>query len=114
YDCTIADPDGNDRLVTSGSSFGRLYTEINMEYDFESADLVRTSIDATNRAVTRDVKPDKKQTKLIDKYTKLAEPIANEKVGYISEDITTGDSEARESALGDLIADAQLAASSGD
>ncbi|MGH8877486.1 MAG: bifunctional metallophosphatase/5'-nucleotidase, partial [Stackebrandtia sp.] len=114
YNCNIPDPDGNDRLVTSGSSFGRLFTEINMTYDHESNDLVRTSIEADNRAVTRDVKKDKKQTKLIDKYTKLAEPIANEKIGYISEDITSGDSEARESALGDLIADAQLAATSGD
>ncbi|ADD43919.1 bifunctional metallophosphatase/5'-nucleotidase [Stackebrandtia nassauensis] len=114
YDCNIKDPKGNDRLVTSGSSNGRLFTEINMKYDFESDDLERTSIEATNRAVTRDVKKDKKQTKLIDKYKKLAEPIANKKVGYISEDITRGDSEARESALGDLIADAQLEATSGD
>ncbi|HZE38361.1 MAG TPA: bifunctional metallophosphatase/5'-nucleotidase [Stackebrandtia sp.] len=114
YTCNIPDPDGKDRLVTSGSSFGRLYTEMDMKYDFKTKDIVRTSVKAKNHAVTRDVKRDPTQTKLIDKYKKLAEPIANKKVGYISADIPLEETGTKESALGDLIADAQKDQTAGD
>ncbi|HIV58607.1 MAG TPA: bifunctional metallophosphatase/5'-nucleotidase [Candidatus Stackebrandtia faecavium] len=112
YTCDIPDPDGDSRLVTSGASFGRLFTEINMTYDFDSRDIVRTSVAAENHAVTRDVEPAKDQTELIDKYKELVEPIANEPVGYISEDIAAGE-DGEESPLGDLIADMQLAETGG-
>lgn len=114
YDCTIPDPNGQPRLVTSGSSFGRLFTEINMTYDRKTRDIVRTSMEAENRVVSRDVDPDPDETALIEKYSELVEPIANEKVGYIAEDIGKGDNEARESAMGDMLADIQLDATSGD
>jgi 5'-nucleotidase len=110
YNCTIPDPDGQPRLVTSGSSFGRLFTEINMTYDKKSRNIVRTSMEAENRAVTRDVTPDPDQTELIEQYSELAEPIANEQVGYIAEDILNAPSRDKESPMGDLIADTQLAA----
>ena len=110
YTCTIDDPSGQPRLVTSGSSFGRLFTEINMEYDHRSRDIVRTSIAAENKVVTRDVAPDRTQSDLIEKYNTLVEPIANQTVGYIAEDIPMGETRDVESPMGDLIADTQLAA----
>src|SRR5699024_6421667 len=76
------------------------------------ADIVRTTMKAENHAVTRDVEPAKDQTELIDKYNELVEPIANEPVGYISEDIVAGN-DGEESPLGDLIADMQLAETGG-
>jgi len=108
YTCTIDDPAGQPRMVTSGSSFGRLFTEINLGYDAASGDIVRTSVTAENRIVTRDVTPDPDQTDLIDVYNELVEPIANQTVGHISEDIPMGETRAVESPMGDLIADMQL------
>lgn len=108
YTCTIDDPAGQPRMVTSGSSFGRLFTEINLGYDTESGDIVRTSVTAENHVVTRDVTPDPAQSEIIDVYGELVEPIANEKVGYLAEDILMGETRDVESPLGDLIADMQL------
>ena len=110
YTCTIPDPSGNPRMVTSGSSFGRLFTEISLMYDPNTNDIAQTY--AENHVVTRDVTPDPTESEIIAHYSELAEPIANREVGYISEDLTKGDSEARESIMGDVIADTQLAATS--
>ncbi|MET9885171.1 5'-nucleotidase [Streptomyces sp. NPDC006430] len=49
-------------------------------------------------------------TALIDRWKKLAAPIANRPMGYISADITGRGTEAYEKPLGDLLVDAQLAA----
>ncbi|HIW62200.1 MAG TPA: bifunctional metallophosphatase/5'-nucleotidase [Candidatus Stackebrandtia excrementipullorum] len=108
YTCTIDDPAGQPRMVTSGSSFGRLFTEINLGYDEASGDIVRTSVTAANRIVTRDVTPDADQTELIETFGELVEPIANEKIGYLAEDILMGETRNVESPLGDLVADMQL------
>lgn len=107
YACTIDDPDGEPRLVTSGASDGRLVTEINMTYDLDAHDIVRTSMEAENRAVTRDVASDEDQVELIDKYDELVGPIANEPIGHISEDIPQGEDRSVETPLGNLIADIQ-------
>ncbi len=104
YVCNIPDPKGQPRLVTSAASFGRLYTDIELRYDTQKRDIVRTSVAARNMVVTRDVAKDSDETALIGKYKTLIEPIANKVVGYIGADITrTG----QETPLGDLIGDAQ-------
>ena len=46
---------------------------------------------------------------LIDKYDSLSAPLANTVIGSISSDLTRTNNAAGESALGDVIADAQLA-----
>ncbi|MFF2488665.1 bifunctional metallophosphatase/5'-nucleotidase [Microbacterium sp. NPDC058062] len=109
YVCNIKDPAGNDRLVTSASSFGRLYTETNLTYDKRTQDIVRTSITSANMLVTRNVPKDPTETALITKYQELVAPIASKVVGQISTTVTRTANAAGESPLGDLIADAQLA-----
>ncbi|MGU3645222.1 bifunctional metallophosphatase/5'-nucleotidase [Microbacterium sp. C23T] len=109
YVCNIKDPAGNDRLVTSASSFGRLYTETNLTYDKRTQDIVRTSITSANMLVTRNVPKDPTETALIAKYQALVAPIASKIVGQISTTVTRTQNAAGESPLGDLIADAQLA-----
>ena len=59
--------------------------------------------------VTRDVAKDPAQTTLITKYKTLVAPIASKVIGQITADVTRAGNPAGESALGDLIADAQLA-----
>lgn len=108
YVCNVPDPEGQPRLVTSASSFGRLFTETNMTYDRRTQDIVRSSVNATNMIVTRDVLAAADETKLINTYKTLIAPIANKVLGRISTDITKAQNAAGESTLGDLIADAQV------
>ncbi|GAA3760135.1 bifunctional metallophosphatase/5'-nucleotidase [Microbacterium kribbense] len=109
YVCTITDPAGHDRMVTSASSFGRLYTDTTLTYDRRTQDIVRTSVKSENMLVTRDVAKDRAETAIIDRYRELVAPIASKVIGQITADVTRLQNDAGESALGDLIADAQLA-----
>jgi 5'-nucleotidase len=109
YVCNVPDPKGQPRMVTSASSFGRLFTETGLTYDRRSQDIVRTSVDSANMIVSRDVPKDATETALIGKYKTLIEPIASKVIGHINSDVTKTANPAGESQLGDLIADAQLA-----
>jgi 5'-nucleotidase len=112
YVCDIPDPDGNPRLVTSASSFGRLFTDIEGQINTRNHDFVRDSLTATNVPVTRDVPKDPAETAILDKYNALIGPIANRPVGYISADILGRGAKTLEEPLGDVIADSQLEATS--
>ncbi|MFF1919282.1 bifunctional metallophosphatase/5'-nucleotidase [Streptomyces sp. NPDC058221] len=123
YVCTIPDPAGNPRLVTSASSFGKLYTDTTLTYDRRTKDIVRTAVKGSgtaskhpapanpvsaNHIVSRDQAPATDLTSLIARWNTLAAPIANRPQGYITADINGRGSTAPEKPLGDLIADAQL------
>ncbi|WP_156727500.1 bifunctional metallophosphatase/5'-nucleotidase [Streptomyces apocyni] len=108
YACTIPDPAGNPRTVTSAASFGRLYTDTTLTYDRATKDIVRTSVKSANHVVHRDQRKARDMTRLIDRWNTLAEPISNRPVGHISADIAGRGANTPESPLGDLIADAQL------
>jgi 5'-nucleotidase len=103
YVCTF-----NGIPTTSAASFGRLITSIDLRIDGRRGDV--EFVHARNNIVTRDVAPDARQTRLIAKYQELSAPIADRVVGTASADITRAANAAGESALGDVIADAQLAA----
>ena len=105
YICRI-----NGKLVTSASSFGRLITDIDLRIDHQTKDIV--SATAHNVIVTRDVAKDPDQTAIINKYDALSGPIANRVVGSQTADILRVATPAGETALGDVIADAQLASTS--
>lgn len=106
YACTIPDPSGKPRTVTSAASFGRLYTDTTLTYDRWTGDIARTAVRSANHVVTRTVAKAQDMTDLIARWNTLAAPIGNRPIGYISGDINnTG----TESPMGDLIADAQLA-----
>ncbi|MER6439375.1 bifunctional metallophosphatase/5'-nucleotidase [Streptomyces sp. NPDC001185] len=106
YACTIADPAGNPRMVTSASSFGRLYTDTTLTYDRWTGDIARTAVKSANHVVTRDVAKAADMTGLIAKWNTLAAPVASRPIGYIAGEIGNAGTE---SPLGDMIADAQLA-----
>ncbi|WP_320785039.1 bifunctional metallophosphatase/5'-nucleotidase [Streptomyces sp. CRN 30] len=106
YACTIDDPAGNPRTVTSAASFGRLYTDTTLTYDRRTGDIARTAVKSANHVVTRDVTKAPDMTALIGRWNTLAAPIGNRAIGHISGDIV---STGTESPMGDLIADAQLA-----
>lgn len=106
YVCTIPDPSGRPRMVTSAASFGRLYTDTTLTYDRFTGDIARTAVKSANHVVTRDVPKAPDMTDLISRWNTLAAPIGNRAIGYISADV---DNTGTESPMGDLIADAQLA-----
>ncbi|MFD9601078.1 bifunctional metallophosphatase/5'-nucleotidase [Streptomyces sp. NPDC059970] len=116
YVCTIPDPAGNPRMVTSASSFGKLYTDTTLTYDRRTKDIVRTSVKSAgasnpksaNHIVSRDQRRARDMTDLIARWNALAAPIANKPQGYITADIDGRSSTAPEKPLGNLIADAQL------
>jgi 5'-nucleotidase len=113
YACTIPDPNGAPRTVTSAASYGKLFTETTLTYDRRTRDIVRTSVDAANHVVTREQPKAKDMTRLIERWGELAAPVANRPVGWIAEDIPGRGAGTLESPLGDLIADAQLAHAQG-
>ncbi|WLQ65110.1 MULTISPECIES: bifunctional metallophosphatase/5'-nucleotidase [Streptomyces] len=111
YVCTVPDPSGNPRMVTSASSFGKLYTDTTLTYDRRTKDIVRTSVKSAksaNHIVSRDQAKATDMTALIARWNTLAAPIAGRPQGYISADINGRGSTAPEKPLGNLIADAQL------
>jgi len=108
YVCNVPDPKGQQRLVTSASSFGRLFTETNLTYDRHTNDIVRASVKGSNMVVSRDVAKAADETKLVDTYKTLIAPIAGKVLGNITTDVTAAQNPAGESTLGDLIADAQV------
>jgi 5'-nucleotidase len=103
YVCEI---DG--RLVTSADKYGTLVTAIDVTLDTKSRDVV--SAKADNVIVRNTLQKDAAQTALIAAYDKLAAPIANRRAGSLTATLSRAPNEAGESALGDVVADAQLAA----
>jgi 5'-nucleotidase len=104
YACTINDPAGQPRMVTSAASFGRLYTDTTLTYDRQTNDISRTAVKSANHVVTRTVAKAADMTALISRWNTLAAPIGNRTIGYISGDVPNVGTE---TPMGDLIADAQ-------
>jgi 5'-nucleotidase len=108
YVCEI---DG--RLVTSGDKFGTIVTAIDLKLDPATRDVI--SARADNVIVRTGVyAKDPEQTALLAAYDKVAAPIANRRAGSITDTLSRVPNDAGESALGDIIADAQLAATSAE
>jgi 5'-nucleotidase len=106
YVCNI---DG--RLVTSGDRFGTLVTAIDLRLDPATRDVVGAKAEnviVANASLARDPE----QTALIEAYDKVAAPIANRRAGAVTQTLSRIPNAAGESALGDVIADAHLAATS--
>jgi 5'-nucleotidase len=123
YRCTIT-TGGVTRLVTSASSFGRILSDITLKIDDRTGKLVSASaenilvenalnvpVPGQNIARQPDAsKEDAAVQAVAAQYITAAAPIANRVVGSITADITRATTAAGESALGDVIADAQLEA----
>jgi 5'-nucleotidase len=111
YNCVI-----NGRPVTSASSFGRVFTDIEATLSSSTKDF--TSISADNHIVfQKDAAGNPLPVAgdiatLVQHYKDLAAPIANQTIGYLSAAAPKGPSSAFPSGelpAGDLIADAQQA-----
>jgi 5'-nucleotidase len=101
------------KLVTSGDKYGTLVTAIDLKLDLVTRDIV--SAKANNNIVrSATLAKDPEQTALLDAYDRVAAPIANRPAGSVSATLSRVPNAAGESPLGDIIADAQLAATSAE
>ncbi len=105
YNCQIGG-----RTVTSASSYGRMFTRLTLTIDPRTDSLL--SVHAHNEIVTRDVAKDPVETAILNKYRLRAAKLTDRVVGSITGDIGRNDNYNGESPLGEVIADAELAASS--
>lgn len=97
------------KWVTMADNRGRLFTDIDVTLNRVTKDMTVTSINNVAN-LQGGVTPDPTLTALIDKYDALSAPLANMVIGATTGDITRTGNAAGESALGGVIADAQLAA----
>jgi 5'-nucleotidase len=123
YRCTIT-VNGVTRLITSASSFGRMLSDIKLTVDNRTGTLVAADAvdsiveNATNTPGTGVVrqddptKADPAIAKIVQQYVTASAPLANKVIGKIQGDLTRNPSSLGETTLGDVIADAQLAATS--
>jgi 5'-nucleotidase len=122
YRCTVT-AGGVTRLVTSAASFGRVLTDITLTLDDKSGNLVRASaenqivdnalnlrVDSTTVRQPDPSKEDPAVAAVVDQYVTASAPLANKVIGRIQGDLTRTGSPLGESALGDVIADAQYVA----
>jgi 5'-nucleotidase len=98
------------KIVTGAAANGRIVTDIDLTISKETNDVVSAKVN--NVAVDRGVAKAADLTELVNKYRTLSAPLANRIVGSVTADITSANNAAGESAAGDVIADAQLAATS--
>ena len=122
YRCTITTPDGVTRLITSASSFGRILTDITLTVDDKTGELVAAS--AENSIVRNSSNPrnsgadvplldlpkDERVAGVVQQYVTAAAPLANQIIGNVTQDILNTSNAVGEIPSGDVIADAQLAA----
>ncbi|HEU5473288.1 MAG TPA: bifunctional metallophosphatase/5'-nucleotidase [Actinophytocola sp.] len=127
YSCALPNSSGANSVVTSAGSNGTLITDIGFTLDRRTRQFA--SISARNVIVENGVRlPDGSWARdasgnfirnpdlvdastrtIVDKYRTAVAPIANRVVGAVTGDISRAATPAGESALGDVIADAQLA-----
>ncbi len=104
YNCLL-----DDKVVTSAGNNGRLVTDIDLQLDRRTGDVIRETATADNVVVERSVAPDPRQTELIARYSEVVAPIASRVVGSVTAEINRRADDTGETPLGNLIADAQLA-----
>lgn len=112
YNCEFPDPAGNPRVVMQGASHGRIVSVADVTIDRNTRKVVRDQTSAFNQIVTHDISPDPDIQPLADRAWSEASESAQRPVGTITADLTRDRVPSGESTLGNLVADAQLAAGS--
>lgn len=115
YNCQLSNGAGRQVPVTSAGSFSRLITSIDLTIDTRTRDVIAVSaknelVDRTNfQQSSTPIEPNAGIATIVANYNALAAPIASRVIGSVTAAITRTQNGAGESALGDVIADAQLA-----
>jgi 5'-nucleotidase len=114
----LPDAAGQPRIVTSAYSYGRVVSEVSLVLDKRTHDVRRDLSTSVNHTVYQgELSPDPAITAIIEKWQPLFDAAGNTPVGTISNDINRGGDppgtdRGVESPAGNLVADAQLWATS--
>ncbi|MFO1274229.1 MAG: 5'-nucleotidase C-terminal domain-containing protein [Rubrivivax sp.] len=109
YNCRLPNAKGRPIPVSSANAFGRVLSDIDLKLDPATRDVI--SVQVTNRLVAHDVPPDAMVAAIVAGYDALVTPRAAVVIGSITTELPNN---ARDAACnmpaGELVADAQLAA----
>jgi 5'-nucleotidase len=109
YNCRLPNAQGRTIPVSSANAFGRVLSDIDVRIDPVTRDIVAAQV--TNRLVGHDIAPDTTLAGIVKGYGALVAPRAAVVIGSIASELPNN---ARDAACnmpaGELIADAQLAA----
>ncbi|TXG89440.1 bifunctional metallophosphatase/5'-nucleotidase [Rhodococcus rhodnii] len=110
YDCTVTDPDGNPRVVMNPHSRGQGIAVADLVLDHATGDVVRERTTSFNQTVAHDITPDAEVAAIVDRANEKAADQAARRVGVLAAPMSRRTGPTGESALGNLVADAQLSA----
>lgn len=101
--------------VTSSSAFGRVLTEVDLTIDPATRDIAAVSprnvlVDRSNASIQADIAAAPAVKNVVSAYKQAVSPLANAVIASITAGMTNTANAAGEMEAGDLIADAQLAA----
>ncbi len=101
--------------VTSSSAFGRVLTEVDVSIDPNTRDVVAVSprnvlVDRTDATINAAIATNPEVRHVVEAYKAAVSPLANAVIATITGPMTNTANAAGEMEAGDLIADAQLAA----
>jgi 5'-nucleotidase len=99
----------NDILIVEGFGLGTAFDTVNLTIDRATGDVIEASAEVVPTCNTEDVTPDAETAALVAQYDEQVTAIENRVVGTATTTITPTRDADGESALGDLIADAQRA-----
>ena len=102
-----AEVDG--KLLVQSYSYGTAFSDVDLKIDRRTKDVVAKKAEIVT-TYQDSIKPDPEITKLINKYEEKVAPIINQVVGTAKTTISAEQNASGESALGNLIADAQRTA----
>jgi 5'-nucleotidase len=102
-----AEVDG--KLLVQSYAYGTAFSDVDLKIDRRTKDVVAKKAEIVT-TYQDSIKPDPEITKLINKYEAKVAPIINQVIGTAKTTITNVQNASGESALGNLIADAQRAA----
>jgi len=113
YNCRLPTKNPNHLIpVTQASNYGRVLTDVNMTIDNSTGDV--TAITANNIIVSRSnaaITPSAQVASIVAGYNTVVSPLANQTLATITAPVpNTANPSTGEMLAGDLIADAQLAA----
>lgn len=109
YNCRLPNARGRAIPVSSASAFGRVLSDIDLRIDPATRDVVAAQV--TNRLVGHDIAPDATVAGIVGGYDALVAPRAAVVIGSIAAELPNNAVDAAcNMPAGELIADAQLAA----
>ncbi|WP_192498664.1 cell wall-binding repeat-containing protein [Ornithinimicrobium pratense] len=110
YICSVPDPAGNPRLVTSANQYGRVVSDLTLSVSRTTGDVVRERSSANNHLVLQSVPDHPEMAEVVAKWEALADVVAGTVVGTITEDITgdAGGDRGIETPMANLVADSIL------